>query len=576
VATTSTKSRARNKKGAQKKASAGKTATTGAGKNTAPAARAGKVWREEGFTRSEIGERTWQVASIVILAAATALRLYDYALRPLHHDEGVNGFFLVRLFREGAYQYDPANYHGPTLYYFSLIPTYLFGLNTFSIRFVPAAFGVATVWLALLLRRYIGSVGALTAAALLAVSPGMVFFSRYYIHEILFVFFTLGLVVAALRYYETGNAVYVMLASLSTALLFATKETAFISIGVLLIATAMAWGYMRLVRDENSTGRESRWQARGSKTTSAEEEATTEKTFTERFGGWGSIAILLVAALALFVIVNVMFYSSFFTYKQGLNGALETFKIWSKTGMSEFHKKPFDAYLEWLQQEEGPIYLLGSVGAIWAVLAAKSRFAVFAALWTGGILMAYSLVPYKTPWLALSFIVPLAIVAGYAVELIYRGGAELFRRRPGEWSRALAITLVLAAVSVCAYQAYQINFVHYDDAAYPYVYAHTKRQFHAMLDEVQRVAKRAGTNEQTGITVMSQDYWPMPWYMREYKRVGYTGTVASPNEPIVIVSDRQEAQAQPLLGGRYQRVGSYELRPGATLILYVRNELAGR
>jgi len=40
---------------------------------------------------------------------------------PLHHDEGVNGNFLVRLVREGAYNYDPANYHGPTLYYFAAV-----------------------------------------------------------------------------------------------------------------------------------------------------------------------------------------------------------------------------------------------------------------------------------------------------------------------------------------------------------------------------------------------------------------------------------------------------------------------
>ena len=40
---------------------------------------------------------------------------------PLHHDEGVNGNFLVTLVREGKYVYDPQNYHGPTLYYFSAI-----------------------------------------------------------------------------------------------------------------------------------------------------------------------------------------------------------------------------------------------------------------------------------------------------------------------------------------------------------------------------------------------------------------------------------------------------------------------
>ena len=69
----------------------------------------------------EISDRTWLIAGAVILLIAAFLRLYDLNLVPLHHDEGVNGNFLVRLVREGAYRYDPANYHGPTLYYFAAV-----------------------------------------------------------------------------------------------------------------------------------------------------------------------------------------------------------------------------------------------------------------------------------------------------------------------------------------------------------------------------------------------------------------------------------------------------------------------
>ena len=72
---------------------------------------------------SEISERTWHIAGLSILFVAALLRLYDLNLVPLHHDEGVNGNFLVRLVREGVYHYDPANYHGPTVYYFSAATT---------------------------------------------------------------------------------------------------------------------------------------------------------------------------------------------------------------------------------------------------------------------------------------------------------------------------------------------------------------------------------------------------------------------------------------------------------------------
>ncbi|HEV7552811.1 MAG TPA: flippase activity-associated protein Agl23, partial [Candidatus Angelobacter sp.] len=185
----------------------------------------------------------WWWGSLLILLAAALLRLIYLTQKPLHHDEGVNGLFLVNLFRTGYYHYDPSNYHGPSLYYLAVIPTAINnvfhwgqGLSTFAIRLVTAAFGAGVVWLMLCLRRYLGSAGALAAAALAAVSPGFVFFSRYFIHEILFVFFSLGVIVAWLRYRDTGKPRYFMLASASAAMLFATKETWIITAAVWLIA----------------------------------------------------------------------------------------------------------------------------------------------------------------------------------------------------------------------------------------------------------------------------------------------------------------------------------------------------
>ena len=41
------------------------------------------------------------LVALLILAVAAALRVQNLALRPFHHDEGVNGFFLARLDGEG-------------------------------------------------------------------------------------------------------------------------------------------------------------------------------------------------------------------------------------------------------------------------------------------------------------------------------------------------------------------------------------------------------------------------------------------------------------------------------------------
>ncbi len=507
--------------------------------------------------KGEISDRAWLIGCVAVLAVAAFLRLYDLALVPFHHDEGVNGNFLVSLVRDGRYHYDPANYHGPTLYYFSaLFPWILrflfgpaaqntYGLTTVTIRLVPAVFGLATIWLVLSLRRRLGSVGVLAAAGLLAISPGAVYLSRYFIHETLFVFFTLGLVVAALKFYEEAHPVYLVLAAASAALLFATKETAIISVGVLAIAFAVTHVYrwLRIKRGQNvSAG-----------------QVTTD--FTERIGGPTQLAVWVLVAIAVFVGLNVLFYSSFFTnYPKGVTDALKTFEFWTKTGR-EAHVHPPLTYIWWLKNQESALLGLGVIGALIVVLKPKNSFALFSALWAFGLIAAYSLIAYKTPWLALNFIVPLSLIAGYVFQFA------------ATWAglRELIIIGVLSC-AIGFYQTIDLNFFNYDndDQYYVYVYAHTRRETLALLDEIEQIARK-NQGGQTGITIVSPDYWPLPWYLRDYSRVGYYGRMSDSNEPIIIASESQIAEVQQRFGARYQQLPTkFALRPGVSLVLFQR------
>jgi uncharacterized protein (TIGR03663 family) len=169
----------------------------------------GKKMNEQENITTENKERIdyiWLISCVLVTAIASFLRFFWLELKPLHHDEGVNGYFLTTLFRSGEYKYDPANYHGPDLYYIALAFTKAFGLNTLSIRGSVAIFGVLTVVLAFFLKKYIGKTGSLFAALFLALSPGMVYISRYFIHEILFVFFSFGIVVSILFFIEKRKA----------------------------------------------------------------------------------------------------------------------------------------------------------------------------------------------------------------------------------------------------------------------------------------------------------------------------------------------------------------------------------
>lgn len=527
-----------------------------------------------------VSPQVWLFGRIGVLFVAALLRLYDLNLVPYHHDEGVNGFFLTQLVRAGEYKYNPENYHGPTLYYLSLPLEKLFGLNVYSTRLLTVLFGIALVWLAFALWREIGKVGALACAALLAVSPGATYLARYYIHETLFVFFTFGAVVAVLHYRRERNPLWVLACSVCLALLAATKETWFISVGVLLIAWACVWFEGRffngVTSGTNNHGlNTNRDFARHGALRPSEPNASdvwshllfwleVVARFIVRMAVW-------IAALALFVFINVLFYSSFFKFPEGVRFAVEALQLWSKTGASDFHAKSFETYFVWLWRAEGALLLLALVGtfiAVWYRRTRRNGFALFAALWWIGITLAYSLIPYKTPWLALSFIVPLAICAGYAVDSMYLRGADYLQ------GRALALTLVAFALGVGLYQSYKINFVGYDDDNYVYVYAHTSRDVLRLVKDVESIAWRSGEGVQTQINVMADQYWSLPWYFRDYPNAGFGGRVTFPtNEPVIIVTERQEPELAPLVTDAYVRVGSYILRPGETLALYARRDL---
>jgi uncharacterized protein (TIGR03663 family) len=299
----------------------------------------------------------------------------------------------------------------------------------------------------------------------------------------------------------------------------------------------------------------------------------------ERFTSRRDAAVVAATAVALFAFIWVLFYSSFFTYWQGAFwDSFKAFDVWSKTGMSEFHEKPSYTYVMWLLQEESPILLLACAGALAALAERrKNRFAIFASAWAFGLLAAYSLIKYKTPWLVLSFVVPMCVAGGYAVQsLARRGRARL----------AAALVPLALAVSVCLFQTVMVNFINYDDDRYPYVYSHTVRSAVEMVREVERASARSGAKE-PGVTIVSAEYWPLPWYFRDNQSVGYAGgTVYSSYDPQttpVVIARKSDSATEdtyrkllPLLSGGYAEVGTYELRPSVELVVFERRDIAGK
>lgn len=509
--------------------------------------------------------------AILIMVVAAALRLPELAINPFHHDEGVNGFFTTNLVRQGTYAYDPANYHGPTLYYFALVSAVLFGLTDEAMRLIPVVFGLLLLGLTFSFRPYLGSLAVLVAGGLLAVSPGAVYISRYFIHETLLVAFSLGLVVALTRYLDQRSSKYLLAAAVAAALLFATKETGIITVAVLLIATVVGHYYIAWRRGSRN-GPDVTPRSRAKRAAKSIWIDGVEYRAATHDGSTASPGRLLptwipgehlAGAAVVFLVIYVLFFSSFFTnFPKGLVDSLATFTIWTQTGGVTQSQPPLQ-YLFWAVPLDVSILVLGIVGGLIAAIRVPSRLWVVIGLWAAGLTAAYSIIPYKTPWILLNMLLPLALLAGLAVT-------KLWRTRP----LRLGVPVVLGAAALAStYQAVDLNFRHYDDPTYSYVFVHSTRDMLALIDEIEATAERAGTGRETGVVFVTPEYWPLPWYFRDYPRAGFFGSIVETEEAMIVARVDQEAELGPAISDRYDRVGVYTLRPGVDVVLYVRRDV---
>lgn len=539
--------------------------------------------RPEDAAEGGMSARIWILAAGGVLLIAAALRLWDLPLVPFHNDEGVSGWFVIQLLRHGTWTYDPGVYFGPTPYYAGLVSAIVFGLNDTAMRLVPAIFGLATIALTLALRPYIGHVGSLVAAALLAVSSGWLYYSRSFFAEELLLFFTVAIVYCAWRWTETRRTEFLVFGTVAAALLFTTKSTSYIAVAVLALSALSLALYERFEIRERLARLGRGPRPAGATQRSKPLQNTESKPLTRRSRqrapvvdgrplvsvGGGDLVISrpLLGAGALFAVIYITLFSSLFSNPQGVFDALGTLSAWLGTAGST-HAKPITQYAEWARDVEAPILVLGVLGALVAVLGGRSRFAIFTAFWTGGIFAAYSLIAYKEPWLMLNIVVPAAIVAGYGVD-------QLWQRWPTLIPRALVLGVVAAVLAFSSYGAIRLNFFEYDSESNPYVYVHTTRDIFALMDAVAAEGTKLGTGDQSHVVILSPDYWPLPWYWRDNPNAGFFGQIVETTEPIAIVRTDQEPNLSATFTSEYARQREYTLRPGVQLTVFLRRESFG-
>ncbi len=192
-----------------------------------------------GWHWPRLGWLEWAFVAMVL--AAAALRLWELDGRVMHYDEAIHLHYAWKLARGIEFLHSPWM-HGPLQIEMVSIFLRVFGDTDFVARLPYALFGAALVGLPYLLRRQIGDRGAICAGVILTFSPSLLYFSRFGRNDILMAVWAVLLLIFLWRYVENEKRRYLFGAAAVTALMLASKETAyFVILFMGVAALGLSW-----------------------------------------------------------------------------------------------------------------------------------------------------------------------------------------------------------------------------------------------------------------------------------------------------------------------------------------------
>ena len=484
------------------------------------------------------GSWTRWISFLLVAILGLLGRLPHLGARPMHTDESVNAYIVGQLLAGDSFNYDPRDRHGPLLAALALPVVRMQGAKNFSelseeeLRLTSVIAGTVTILLFGAAVDMFGFVPCLTAALLFACASLPVYYDRYFIHESLFVTATFGLIVAGWHAFKQPSSLRAVTGAACAALMLASKETAVLHFIALSAAAFVYW----------------RWNLRG-------------KTAAKL-----PRAIVALAAAAVFLLVTVMLFTWFGSNWKGLSALLQAVPdAFSRAG-GEGHEKPFWYFAQLLTADwSGKIIIASAcIGFFQSLKRREPTTFGYLAFYFLFIVFIYSLIPYKTPWLALNFWMPVALFSGLAVDSLLRIPAKY----PAVRIALPAISLVTAALVavLIARDTRQRVFLHPADESNAYAYAHTSEDLLGLPAEIDRLTQQNAIAAPR-IAVIASDPWPLPWYLRKYSQVGFWQPGQRPEKADFYITSTEVAEQyeDQLQNFRPEFFGA---RPGVLILLW--------
>jgi signal transduction histidine kinase len=221
---------------------------------------------------------------------------------------------------------------------------------------------------------------------------------------------------------------------------------------------------------------------------------------------WTYVDLAMVALAAAAVIV--FFYSGTFLNWEGVKGLYQTFDAWFKTGSNgNGHEKDWYYWFMLIGTYEQPV-ALGLIVCLFALFI-KNLSLRYLAIYGVGVLIAYSIVRYKTPWCIISIIWPFLFLFGALLVIVPVG----YRR----------IAYLGAAVLLAASLGLSIrlNYFRCTTDTEPYVYVQTYNDVWKLTKPLLRLAHRNPTYYHMVGHLIRTSTYPLPWMLGDFTRIGY-------------------------------------------------------
>jgi len=473
----------------------------------------------------------WLIFSLLALLAL-AVRLPHLGDRPMHTDESVNAYLTGEMLSGHGFHYDPQDRHGPVLYLLAEPLARLCGARNFAelteteLRLTPVIAGSITVLLFGAAVEMFGFATCLIAALLFAIAPLPLYYNRYFIHESVFVAATLGLMIFGWRALRTKSLTAATVAGLLAGLLVGCKETFIIHFFALGMA-AVAWILLRdgLAPKRRPSGK------------------------------------IVAFGIAAFIVTVVLLFSWLGQNWSGLADLFRAAPQFAARASGAGHQKPFGYYFG--LGDPGFIFSLlaiaGIAVAIRNAVTDRDKTGLPLAIYGVTIFFIYSGIPYKTPWLALNLWLPVALLSGLACTGIWRQ----IKQPAGSCFAGIVACALLVPL---ARQSVLLTFIEPASQKNPLAYAHTVEDLLRLPPQLEKSAREHQLTDPL-IAVVAADPWPLPWYLRHFKRVGFWQPGQDPGQAdFYLASPEASQQLSARLTDRQPQFSG--VRPEVILLLW--------